>query len=430
MEIGIVGTGHVGLVTGACFADLGNRVICVDIDKQKIEGLKKGIMPIYEPGLEGLVRQNQKEKRLSFTTNLKEVVRKSKVIFIAVSTPAKKNGEADLNYLEGVSRQIARGMTGYKLIVEKSTVPVETRKWIKYILKINNHHKLKFDIACNPEFLREGRAIFDFMNPDRVVIGVQTEKARKILVELYKPLGAPVVVTDINSAELIKHASNSFLAAKISFINAVSNICEKVGADVVKIAEGMGLDRRIGRDFLDAGVGFGGFCFPKDLAAFNRMAEKLGIDFEFLKAVEKINQSQRILLVKKIKEAVGTLNNKTISILGLSFKPNTDDMRGAPSVEVIKALQKEGVKIRAFDPQAMAKASLIINDVKFCRDAYEAAEGADALLVITDWNEFKELDLSRIKKLIKKPIIIDGRNIYEPKKMKKMGFKYVGMGRK
>lgn len=429
MEICIIGTGHVGLVTGACFADLGNKVICVDRDEGKIGSLKKGLLPIYEPGLEELVGRNQKEKRLSFTTNLKEGVRSSEVIFIAVGTPSKDNGEANLTYVENVARQIALAMDDYKLIVEKSTVPVETGKWVEYTVKANNHRKVKFDVASNPEFLREGSAVHDFMHPDRIVLGVETGRARDILVELYRPLNAPMVITDIKSAEIIKHASNSFLSTKISFINAIANICEKVGADVVKVAEGMGLDKRIGRDFLEAGTGFGGACLPKDLTAFARIAEKLGLDFELLKAVERINEGQKRLLVKKVEDTLWNLTDKVIGILGLSFKPNTDDMRSAPSVEIIERLQRSGARIKAFDPQAMPKAAGLLKDVKFCKDPYEAAKGSDALVIVTDWNEFKELDLNRIKKLLKAPIIIDGRNIYDPKKMKRAGFKYIGVGR-
>jgi len=425
----VIGTGYVGLVTGACLADLGNHVICVDIDKGKINKLKKGVIPIYEPGLEGLVKNNRKESRIEFTTDLKEGVKKSTIIFIAVGTPPRENGEADLTYVENVSLQIARHMTSYKLIVEKSTVPVETGEWVKHTVKINNRHKVQFDVASNPEFLREGSAIEDFMRPDRIVIGVESKKARDLLTELYRPLNAPIVVTDIKSAEIIKHASNSFLAAKISFINAISNICERAGADVEKVAEGMGLDRRIGKSFLNAGAGFGGFCFPKDLSAFIMIAQKLGYDFGLLKEVEKINESQKKALIKKIEDNLWIVKGKTIGVLGLSFKPNTDDIRFAPSLDIVDALLKEGAKIKAFDPQAMEKAKKILKGVKFCEDAYETAKGADCLVVITEWNEFKELNFKKIKKMLKQPLVVDGRNIYDPAVMKKMGFKYICMGR-
>lgn len=429
MRIGVVGAGYVGLVTAACLADLGNDVICNDIDKDKISKLKRGTVPFYEPGLEELVKRNQKEKRLQFISSLKEAVIKSEIIFIAVGTPPKKNGEADLTYVENVAREIARFMSSYRLIVEKSTVPVETGMWIKHTLQNSTRKKVKFDVASNPEFLREGSAINDFMHPDRIVIGVESKKAKDILLELYKPLNAPIIVTDIKSAEIIKHASNSFLATKISFINAIANICEKVGADVEEVTKGMGLDKRIGREFLDAGIGFGGFCLPKDIEAFIRISEKLGYDLELLKAVKKINDLQRTLLVNKIEKAIWNIKDKTIAILGLAFKPNTDDMRFAPSIEIINILQREGAKIRAYDPQAMVKAKTLLKDVKFCVDSYDAVKGADCAVIVTEWNEFKELNLAKLKKLLKQPVIVDGRNIYEPKKMKELGFRYYSIGR-
>jgi len=430
MKIGIIGSGYVGLVTGACFADLGNEVICVDSDKEKIDLLKKGTVPFYEPGLEELVRRNLKEKRLSFTGEIKEAVKNSLIIFIAVGTPPRPNGEADLTYIENVSREIARHLNSYRLIVEKSTVPVETGKWIEHTIRVFNRRKVKFDVASNPEFLREGSAIQDFLRPDRIVIGTESKRAREILSELYKPFNAPIIFTDINSAELIKHASNSFLATKISFINAIANICEKVGADVIKVAEGMGLDKRIGRAFLDAGIGYGGSCLPKDVDAFIHIAEKLGYDFELLKVVKKINENQREILLKKIKDSLWIIKGKNIGILGLSFKPNTDDIRNAPSLEIIDALLKEEANIRCFDPQAMPKAKKILkNRVLFCKDPYEVAKNADCLVIVTEWNEFKELDLLRLKKIMRQPVIIDGRNIYDPRKLKEMGFRYLGVGR-
>ncbi|MGE4357076.1 MAG: UDP-glucose/GDP-mannose dehydrogenase family protein [Candidatus Omnitrophota bacterium] len=430
MKISIIGSGYVGLVTGACFADLGNEVICVDSDRKKIELLKKGKVSFYEPGLEELVIHNLTEKRLSFTHEIKTAVKNSLVIFIAVGTPSRPNGEADLTSVENVAREIARCMNSYRLIVEKSTVPVETGKWIKHTLKVFSRGRVKFDVASNPEFLREGSAIQDFLHPDRIVLGVESEKAKEILAELYKPFKAPILFTDINSAEIIKHASNSFLATKISFINAVANICEKTGADILKVAEGMGLDKRIGRAFLDAGIGYGGSCFPKDVDAFIHIAEKLGYNFELLKAVKKINEDQKILLLNKIRDALWILQDKNIGILGLSFKPNTDDIRNAPSLDIISALLKEGARIRCFDPQAMLKTKEIFkNKVSFCRNPYEVAKEADCLVIVTEWNEFKELDFMRIKKLMRQAIIIDGRNIYEPEKMKTMGFRYLGIGR-
>ncbi|OGX30915.1 MAG: UDP-glucose 6-dehydrogenase [Omnitrophica WOR_2 bacterium RIFCSPHIGHO2_02_FULL_46_37] len=433
MKISIIGTGYVGLVTGACLADLGNNVLCADNDPDKIKQLKNLRMPIYEPGLEDLVRNNAKEKRLSFTANIKEAVESSEIIFIAVGTPSLENGEADLTGVENVAKIIARNMNGYKLIVEKSTVPVETGFWVTHTIKVNlpksRRARLTFDVASNPEFLREGQAIRDFMNPDRIVIGAESQRAKKLLLELYKPLRTHMVVTDIKSAELIKHASNSFLATKISFINAIAQICERVGADVAKVADGMGLDKRIGRAFLDAGAGYGGSCFPKDLDAFITIARKNGYDFELLKAVREVNEEQKRHLVKKIKEAVWLLKDKQIAILGLSFKPDTDDLRNAPALEIILQLQKEGAKIKAFDPRSMDKASRILTGVKFCKDVYETARGSDCLVITTEWNEFKEIDFPRLKRMMAQPIIVDARNIYEPQELKKLGFRYIGIGR-
>ncbi|MFC1674373.1 UDP-glucose dehydrogenase family protein [Candidatus Omnitrophota bacterium] len=430
MNISIIGSGYVGLVSGACLAELGNRVICVDNNIKKIAQLKKGIIPIYEPGLKELITKNMKKKRLKFTSKIKEGVRDSEVIFIAVGTPSLPNGEADLTGIEDVARNIALNMRGYRLIVEKSTVPVETGEWVKHTISSNARRGARFDVASNPEFLREGQAISDFMHPDRIVIGVESKKARDILVSLYKPLKAPIVVTDIKSAELIKHASNSFLAAKISFINALSRICDKVGADIVEVAEGMGLDRRISRSFLSAGIGYGGSCFPKDVDAFIKICEKLGYEFELLSAVKHVNQLQKSFFLEKVRDTLWIVKDKRIGVLGLSFKPNTDDIRNAPSIEIIKELEADGAKLKAYDPQAMKRAKQILPDVKFCQNPYEACRGCDCLLVLTEWDEFKELDFSRVKRLMKRPIIIDGRNIYEPASIKKKGFKYIGMARK
>ncbi len=430
MNICIIGSGYVGLVTGSCFADLGNKVICVDSDESKINRLRKGIMPIYEPGLEEMVKRNVKEGRLSFSTRLKEGVKKSEIIFISVGTPSKDNGEADLTYVENVSKEIALSMPSYRLIVEKSTVPVNTGEWVEHTVNVFNKRKIKFDVASNPEFLKEGSAIEDFMYPDRIVIGVKSKKAAEILTELYKPLKAPIVVTDIKSAELIKHASNSFLATKISFINSVANICDKVGADVVDVARGMGLDKRISKDFLNAGIGFGGSCFPKDLAAFVHIAEKIGYDFGILKEVQAVNDYQKKSVIKKIEELLWNLSKKTVGILGLSFKPGTDDLREAPSLEIIDKLIKEDVHIRAYDPVAMEKAKAVLGkNITYCKDAYSVAKDSDCLIVVTEWNEFKELDFKKIKKLMRQPVLIDGRNIYDPKEMKGLGFKYIGVGR-
>ncbi|MBM3249471.1 MAG: UDP-glucose/GDP-mannose dehydrogenase family protein [Candidatus Omnitrophica bacterium] len=429
MNIAIIGSGYVGLVTGACLAELGNRVVCCDSDAKKISGLKKGVVPIFEPGLEELIANNVKRKRLSFTRNIKEALKGAAVIFIAVGTPPLENGEADLSGIENVCRSIAANMRGYRLIVEKSTVPVETCERVKDTISIYVKQKARFDVASNPEFLREGSAINDFMHPDRIVIGVESKKARDILSDLYKPLNAPIVVTNIKSAELIKHASNAFLATKISFINAISRICDIVGADVLEVASGMGLDKRIGRAFLDAGLGYGGSCFPKDLDAFLTISRKLGYDFELLKAVKDINESQQEVLLQKVKDLLWVVKDKTIGVLGLSFKPDTDDIRNAPSLGLIRALQREGARIRAYDPQALEKAKDCLRGVVFCKDSYEVCRGSDCLLVVTEWNEFKELDFSRVKKLLKRPLVIDGRNIYDPKAMKSLGFTYAGIGR-
>jgi len=436
MNLAIVGSGYVGLVTGACFSELGNKVYCVDNDTKKISRLKKGIIPIYEPGLEELININVKKKRLIFTTSIKEAVKNSEVIFIAVGTPSLENGEADLTGIENVARNIAANMTDYRLIVEKSTVPVETGKWVKHTLQTYIKRKIKFDVASNPEFLREGQAINDFMHPDRVVIGLESKRAREILTNLYKPLDTNLVITDIASAELIKHASNSFLATKISFINAVARICDKVGADVVEVAKGMGLDKRIGPSFLNAGIGYGGSCFPKDLDAFIKISEKLNYDFGLLNAVKEINESQKRFFLNKIKDTLWIIKDKTIGMLGVSFKPNTDDIRNAPSIEIINNLLQEGAKIKIYDPQSMDKIEEIVEGIsgknkkiKLCKDSYDACRDSDCLLIITEWDEFKELDFLKIKKLLKRPLIIDGRNIYDPEMLRNLGFTYVGIGR-
>lgn len=436
MKITIIGTGYVGLVTGACLADLGNTVYCIDRDKKKINSLKNGKITIYEPGLEEMVKKNTKERRMFFSTSINSAIKKSDLIFICVGTPPKENGEADLTDIENVARTIAKSMNSYKLIVEKSTVPVETGEWVKHTINASKKRGIKFDVASNPEFLREGTAIEDFMYPDRIVIGVESAKAKSILSELYRPLGAEIVATDIKSAEIIKHASNSFLATKISFINAISVICERAGADIEQVARGMGLDKRIGCNFLNAGVGFGGSCFPKDLSAFIHIAEKLGYKFDILREVKKINEEQKSIMIKKISKLVWNIQGKTIAILGISFKPNTDDIRSAPSIDVIKRLIAQGAKINAYDPEAMEGAKQEFSSktekksITYCKNAYDAAKGSDCLVILTDWNEFKELDFKKIKGLLKHPFIVDGRNIYDPKKMKMMGFIYEAMGRR
>lgn len=431
MKISVIGAGYVGLVTGSCFADLGNEVICVDNDASKIKKLKAGKVPIYEPGLEELIKRNVKEKRLLFSSDIRGAVSKSDVIFICVGTPSKDNGEADLTFVEHVSLDIARSMSSYKLVVDKSTVPVNTGDWVEQTIKVNNPHNVEFDVASNPEFLREGSAIKDFMSPDRVVIGVKSKRAEGILKKLYKPLKSEIVVTDIKSAELIKHAANSYLAMKISFINSIANVCDRLGADVNEVAHGIGLDKRIGKSFLRAGIGFGGFCFPKDLGAFIRISDKCGYDFGILKEVERVNHMQKSELIKKVEGMVWNLQDKTVGVLGLSFKPDTDDIRYSPAIDIISILSKEGARVRAYDPAAMAKAKGVLGSgVKLCKDAYDVARGCDCLIVATEWDEFKELDLKKVKKLMRQPVIIDGRNIYDPKAVKSLGFKYSGMGRR
>ncbi len=431
MKIAVIGSGYVGLVTGACFADLGNEVICVDNDLDKIKKLKNNKIPFYEPGLDNLVKVNVREKRLSFTSEISEGVKESEVIFIAVGTPPREDGSADLSAIERVGKEIGTNMNGYKLIVEKSTVPVRTGEWLRNVIEKYNVNNCEFDVASNPEFLREGTAIQDFMNPDRIVIGVENEKAAQILISLYQPLNAPILVTDIKSAEIIKHASNAFLSMKISFINAVANICELAGADIKKVAKGIGLDKRIGEAFLNAGLGYGGFCFPKDLDAFIAISKDLGYDFKLLKEVRNINDYQKLFPVRKLKEIYGNLSGKNIGILGLAFKPNTDDMRLAPSIDIINALHKEGANIKAYDPEAMENAKKIFKDVSitYCDNSYEVAKDSDAIVIVTEWNEFKYLDLFKIKDLMKDNVIIDGRNIYDRKKIEKLGFKYKAVGR-
>ncbi len=429
MDICIVGSGHVGLVTGACLADFGNQVICMDDDKSKIASLQKGHIPFYEPELESIVQRNVSAGRLSFTTDAAEGVRQAKVIFICVGTPQGPDGAADLSYVETAAKRVAEAMDGYRAIVDKSTVPVKTGGWVKRTVQLSNRRQHDFDVISNPEFLREGRAVHDFMHPDRIVIGVESERAAQLMTELYQPLKAPMIVTNIETAELIKHASNAFLAVKISYINAIANICEAVGADVTKVAEGMGLDERIGRAFLDAGIGYGGYCLPKDVLAFIKIAEEVGYDFELLRAVDKVNEHQSRLVAKKAKDLLWNLNGKTIGVLGLAFKPNTDDIREAPSIKVIRQLQQEGVKIKAYDPKAMDNIKQIFPDIELCRGPYQVAEGSDALVIVTDWEEFKKMDLRKVKKLLNQPVIIDGRNMFDPGEMEKLGFTYQGVGR-
>ncbi len=432
MHIGIVGAGYVGLVTGACFAEFGLFVTCVDKDEKRISSLKKGLIPFYEPGLDELVKRNIKQGRLRFTTKIAKAVESSLAIFIAVGTPGRGDGSADLKYVEEVAGEIAGHMDGYKVIVTKSTVPVGTGEKIREIISKNLRGKTDFDIVSNPEFLREGSAIEDFMRPNRVVIGANSPQAVAIMKDLYKPLyliEAPFVITDIETAELIKYASNSFLATKISFINEMANLCEKVGADVHMVAKGMGLDQRIGPKFLHPGPGYGGSCLPKDTNALVKMAEEHSVNLGIIDAAVKANERQKELMVQKIKDAMGILKGRTVAVLGLSFKPNTDDTRDAPSLYIIHALVKEKVNIRAYDPVCAAKEDKVSPRVKYCKDPYDAAKGADALIIMTEWNEFRNLELDKIKKLLKEHYFFDLRNIYDPRRMKEKGFKYYCVGR-
>lgn len=430
MNIAVVGTGYVGLVTAACLAELGNEVTGIDCDSTKIRKLKSGICPIYEAGLTELIQKNVAANRLHFTSHLKQGVSPASVVFIAVGTPPKTNGETDLTQVEHVARDIAETITDYKLIVEKSTVPVWTGERIEKTIGEHMKKGATYDVASNPEFLREGFAISDFMHPDRIVIGVKSKRAEKILKQIYQKMNAEVVVTDITSAELIKHASNSFLAMKISFINAIARICDLVGADVNEVARGIGLDKRIGKNFLNAGIGFGGFCFPKDLAAFIHISEKLGYDFRLLREVDEINKGQIEYFLKMIEDNLWNIHGKTVGVWGLSFKPGTDDMRFAPSVPVIRYLVANGAKVRVYDPQAMEKAKEVLpSNIDYGKDPYEVCEESDCLLVLTEWNEFKNADLSAVKKALRYPIMIDGRNMFEPHHMHEIGFRYSSVGR-
>lgn len=430
MNLTIVGTGYVGLVSGTCFAEMGNNVICVDNKPQKIKILENNRIPIYEPGLEELVRKNREEGRLAFTTNLCEAVKNSDIIFIAVGTPSLPNGETNLQYVDAVAKGIGQSINDYKVVVNKSTVPVGTGDRVKKIISDNLSGKYNFDVVSIPEFLREGCAIQDTLKPDRVIIGASSERAYEIVEELHRPLNAPIIRTDIRSAEMIKYASNAFLATKISFINEIANICERVGADIVNVAEGMGFDKRIGRQFLNAGIGYGGSCFPKDTKALIQIAGNADYDFELLKSVVKVNQIQRYKPIKKLISILGEIQGRTIGILGLAFKPNTDDMREAPSIEIITELQKLGANIRAYDPRAMEEAKKVIQGVKYCSDSYEVINGADAMVLVTEWEEFKNLDLDKIKKLLNIPVVVDGRNLFDPILMQQKGFIYAGVGRR
>jgi UDPglucose 6-dehydrogenase len=429
MNLTIIGTGYVGLVTGTCFAEVGHNVICADNDAAKVKLLQSGGIPIYEPGLEELVKKNVAAGRLSFTNSTAEGVQKSDVIFIAVPTPPQPDGSVDLSFIEKVARDIAAAMTDYKIVVDKSTVPVKTGEKVAETIKRYCPAKVEFEVVSNPEFLREGFAVEDLMKPDRVVIGVRSQRPVAAMKKIYTPFNAPIIITDINSAELIKHAANSFLALKISYINAIATVCEAAGANVQEVAQGIGLDERIGRRFLNAGIGFGGSCFPKDLSAFIKIAEQIGYDFRLLKEVQHINTGQMERFLKKITDTLWVLKDKKIGVLGLAFKQNTDDVRMSPAIDLCQRLQKEGAALRVHDPKAMDKARGILPNATYVEDMNAVAEGCDALVIATEWDEFKKLDLERARKSLTHPIMFDGRNLFDRAEMEKFGWIYKSVGR-
>jgi UDPglucose 6-dehydrogenase len=439
-NIAVIGSGYVGLVTGTCFADLGNNVVCVDVVEERINNLKQGILPIYEPGLEELVKRNVAAGRLHFTTSYAEALNAkdapAELVFIAVNTPMGVDGEAELRYVRSAAETIAQTMDHPLIVINKSTVPVGTGDWVADIIKSKQPQHIPFDVVSNPEFLREGAAIADFMAPDRVVLGSFNPDAAQKVAQLYLPLRGPIMITDIRTAEMIKYASNAFLATKISFINEIANICEALGADVREVANGMGYDKRIGRAFLDAGLGYGGSCFPKDVKALAHMANIQGRHPQLLEAVMQINTDARRSIVAKVRSLIGNSNgklqvlaSKQVGVLGLAFKANTDDIRESQPVDIIRMLQADGAHVKAYDPVAMENAGRLLKDVKLCEDAYEVAEGCDALIMATDWNEFKNLDWHKIKHSMAQPVLVDGRNMYDPQKMREMGFTYRGVGR-
>ncbi len=429
-NITVIGVGYVGLVTGTCFADLGNKVIALDISEEKIESLRQGIMPIYEPGLGEVVERNIEAGRLCFTTSYAEALKEAEFVFVCVGTPSGVDGEADLQYVRQAAETIAEVMDHELILINKSTVPVGTGDWVASIIEEAQPKPIPFSVVSCPEFLREGSALLDFMNPDRIVLGSLDQDAANKVAELHLPLRAPIIVTDLRTAEMIKYASNAFLATKISFINEIANICEALGADIKEVAIGMGADKRIGSYFLDAGVGFGGSCFPKDVLALKHMATVQGKHPQLLQAVMDINAFQRKQVIIKLRELLGAdLNGKIVGLLGLAFKPNTDDMRDAPSITVAEHLLEAGAKVKGYDPVAMEVAGHVIKGIEFCANPYDVAKGADALVVVTEWNEFKHLDMIRVRELMRQPVIVDGRNIYNPEQVSALGFRYRGFGR-
>lgn len=432
MHIAVIGTGYVGLVTGACFAEFGVDVTCVDVDGEKVAKLNKGIIPIYEPGLDKIVEKNSVAGRLAFTTDLANAVKKSEVVFLAVGTPPLPDGSPDMSFYRQAAKDVAEAMNGYKVLVTKSTVPVGTGKWLREFVTENLKIETEFGVASNPEFLREGAAIQDFMRPDRVVIGSNETRAIELMKELYRPLyliETPVVITSLEAAELIKYAANAFLATKITFINEIANLCDAIGCDVHDVARGMGMDNRIGRKFLHPGPGYGGSCFPKDTRALTTVADSFGVETRIVDAVIEANDRQRDAMIPKIERLVGDLKGKTIGVLGLSFKPETDDMRESPAIEIVNELTRRGAKVKAYDPVAMDEARHCLPDIEYVADEYAAIADADALVIITEWNQFRALDMAKVKRLLRAPRIADLRNIYEPDDMRELGFEYVGVGR-
>ncbi len=432
MHIAVIGTGYVGLVTGACFAEFGVEVTCVDVDTAKIEGLKNGVIPIYEPGLDTIVEKSVKAGRLHFTTDLSSAVESALVIFLAVGTPPRADGSPDMSFYKNAARDVAKAMNGYKVLVTKSTVPVGTGKWLREFVAENLETETDFGVASNPEFLREGAAIEDFMRPNRVVIGSNEEHAIAIMKDLYRPLyliETPIVITSLESAELIKYASNAFLATKITFINEIANLCDAIGCDVHDVAKGMGMDNRIGRKFLHPGPGYGGSCFPKDTRALTTVADQFGVETLIVDAVIEANERQRDAMVPKIEKLVGSFEGKKIGVLGLSFKPETDDMRESPAIDIVNAMLKRGATVRAYDPVAMEEAAHVLEGIEYAENEYDAIDGADVMVIITEWNQFRALDMEKVKALLNSPKVADLRNIYEPEDMRQLGFEYVGVGR-
>ena len=432
MHIAVIGTGYVGLVTGACFAEFGVEVTCVDVDTAKIDKLNNGVIPIYEPGLDKIVKKNADAGRLHFTTDIKTAVEGALIVFLAVGTPPQADGTPDMSYYRQAAKSIAESINGYKVLVTKSTVPVGTGKWLREFVGENLRVKTDFGVASNPEFLREGAAIEDFMRPDRVVIGSNEDRAIDVMKDLYRPLyliETPIVITSLEAAELIKYAANAFLATKITFINEIANLCDAIGCDVHDVARGMGMDNRIGRKFLHPGPGYGGSCFPKDTRALTTVADQFGVETRIVDAVIEANERQRDAMIPKIEKLVGDLNGKQIGILGLSFKPETDDMRESPAIDIITQLIKRGASVKAFDPVAMDESRHFINGISYASDEYDAITGADVMIIVTEWNQFRALDLEKVKGLLRSPKIADLRNIYEPKDMYDLGFEYVGVGR-